>query len=583
MGDLVQTLPLLQRLETGTREREITVVCLREFRVILEGQPWHDRLIAVELAEVRKLCDNTPRQDSQRWLPFKDCPELAESYDHVVNLTHDEASAVLCEKIAASQKSGRIHTLPNEIRLRGDWAKYLFAAVRNRRQNLFNLVDIYLGMGRCLGLPNLRMAHEPGRDGFHSVPDFFAPSTKTDSRDAVERIPTQFMGSSQELTGRVGPRAAWLDFKVEAAAETEARTLLRQHGSAGKGLLVGLQMGASDLRRAWPIENFASLSRLLGVNPGLEIVLFGNPKEAELGKEFLRLANGPVVNLIGRTEVRQLPPLLKACDLLISNDTGPIHIAAAVGTRVLGLYFSTAYFAETAPYGEGHVVLQAEREPTQTKSPEFAAASANLLPVETVAAAALKMMGVASDWPSPRPGLGLYEARLLSNGTLIYAPAGETAAQQEYLAALTNRLMWEQAFELETDTAFVTELFSRSQALQGFQDQLADYRQALQRMRCSFSNGVALARQMMEAAASGTSGADPAAALHDRLAQTVKEISGLGERFGLLADFFHYEIMDLDFLPRPALAQELARKFKKLEQLSQNFLETLDRITGLAS
>jgi hypothetical protein len=66
------------------------------------------------------------------------------------------------------------------------------------------------------------------------------------------------------------------------------------------------------------------------------------------------------------------------------------------------------------------------------------------------------------------------------------------------------------------------------------------------------------------------------------MAGTVREISGLGEGFALLADFFHYEIMDLDFLPRSELAQELEHKFRKLENLSRIFLETLDEIEALA-
>jgi len=50
--------------------------------------------------------------------------------------------------------------------------------------------------------------------------------------------------------------------------------------------------------------------------------------------------------------------LLAHCELLVSGDTGAVHLSAAVGTTVIGLYGATAYFAETAPYGEGHLILQ---------------------------------------------------------------------------------------------------------------------------------------------------------------------------------------------------------------------------------
>jgi len=53
-------------------------------------------------------------------------------------------------------------------------------------------------MGSVLGLITMHPPREPGRDGFHSVPDFLDPSSETNSRDAVERVPTGFMGSDSE-------------------------------------------------------------------------------------------------------------------------------------------------------------------------------------------------------------------------------------------------------------------------------------------------------------------------------------------------------------------------------------------------
>lgn len=526
MGDLIQSLPLLQRLKESSTETEITLVCLREFRAILDGQHVYDRLVALELADVHKLCDAAGREMFWQLSPFKDIPELRETYDRIINLTHDEGSAVLSEKINGREKSGRIHTFPNEIRLLGDWAKYFFAAVKNRRLNLFNLVDIYQGIGGVV--------HRPSK----------------------------------------------LRLEVDGAAQSEAFALLRQHGYAAKGQLVGLQMGASDLRRAWPAEKFAALAHQLCRESGVEIVLFGSPSDAALSREFLRLADCPAINLIGETSVQQLPALLKRCDLLVSNDTGPLHVAAAVGARVVGLYFATAHFAETAPYGEGHVVLQVEGESSSSKPGEFSAASRNadFLPVDAALAVARQLLGRGHDWPLQHSGLAIYQSRFLANGTLSYVPMGKAS---DYAASGVSRLMWEKALGISTDPFFAKELLRHVGAGQDLEGHLADLRPALLHLRRKFSEGSALAGRLAVATSSHIQPGEPSAALHDQITQTVKEISGLGQRFGLLADFFHYEMMDLDLLPKPALGDELGRKFGKLERLSKTFLETLDWIETL--
>ncbi len=67
-----------------------------------------------------------------------------------------------------------------------------------------------------------------------------------------------------------------------------------------------------------------------------------------------------MVNLQGRTGLRELGARLKATHLLISGDTGTLHLGAALGARTLGLFLGPASCFETGPYGEGHYVLQAE-------------------------------------------------------------------------------------------------------------------------------------------------------------------------------------------------------------------------------
>lgn len=147
---------------------------------------------------------------------------------------------------------------------------------------------------------------------------------------------------------------------VPEEAKEWAQAILRESGIGDGDLLIGLQLGASRDNRRWPIPSFAELADRLAEAFGARILLIGSAAEVSLGREFEELTKTRPLNLIGKTDLREVAALLKRCCLLISNDTGPLHIATAVGTRVVGIFLSTAHFRETGPYGEGHYVIEAD-------------------------------------------------------------------------------------------------------------------------------------------------------------------------------------------------------------------------------
>ncbi|SPJ15118.1 hypothetical protein SBDP2_2160005 [Syntrophobacter sp. SbD2] len=104
------------------------------------------------------------------------------------------------------------------------------------------------------------------------------------------------------------------------------------------------------IHRAWPPERFADLANRLLRHREIEIVLLGVEGEQELAREMQSHLEFPLIDLVGKTGISELLGVLKQCSLLVSNDTGTIHMAAAAGVGTVGLFFSTAYFAETAPY-----------------------------------------------------------------------------------------------------------------------------------------------------------------------------------------------------------------------------------------
>ena len=86
-------------------------------------------------------------------------------------------------------------------------------------------------------------------------------------------------------------------------------------------------------------------------------MLFGVEKDAPLGDEILRDFTGPHRNLIGKTTLAQLIEELRACDLLLTNDTGTMHLAAFLGIPTVALFASTEP-ALTGPLGDNHRVIR---------------------------------------------------------------------------------------------------------------------------------------------------------------------------------------------------------------------------------
>lgn len=107
----------------------------------------------------------------------------------------------------------------------------------------------------------------------------------------------------------------------------------------------------------WPAARFIDVARALQAQRGATIHLLGSPADRAVCDTIAAGAPGRLVNACGRTSLPELGGLLRAMDLLISVDSGPMHMAAAVGTPVLAV-FGPTHPARTAPWGTGHRVIQ---------------------------------------------------------------------------------------------------------------------------------------------------------------------------------------------------------------------------------
>jgi len=109
--------------------------------------------------------------------------------------------------------------------------------------------------------------------------------------------------------------------------------------------------------KRWPAERFAQLADGLIARERMRIIIVGSAAEASQIEEMSRQMSQPAINLAGQTDLLQLAALLRRANLLVSNDSGPIHLAAAVGTPVVAIFGPTDP-SRVGPYGDGHVVLR---------------------------------------------------------------------------------------------------------------------------------------------------------------------------------------------------------------------------------
>jgi len=105
-------------------------------------------------------------------------------------------------------------------------------------------------------------------------------------------------------------------------------------------LLVLLHPTARYVFKAWPLECFAAVADWLS-GQGIHVVLIGSESEALVGQQIVNLTKLKPTNLMGKTALSQLTALMRRSHLFIGNDGGPMHMAAAVGCPVLGLFGPT--------------------------------------------------------------------------------------------------------------------------------------------------------------------------------------------------------------------------------------------------
>lgn len=301
LGDLIQTTPLLEDFRRVHPDCEIHLLMLEENRAAIADFKGVDHCHFLPQKRVGKLNKQIDQQRDQEHLPaLTIINELGlPPFDRLINLTHGALGCWLADRLSAINKEGGLLTAEGNWFWQGAWHAYLLAMPDFRQHNRFNLVDLYRGAG-------------PG--------------------GAVDSCRRPYVHQAEILPFTVPERR-----------------------------LIALNPGASRDHRRWPADAFAKLAEHLAAQ-AFTPLLVGAPSDVATCIEVASHLDTVITNVCGKTSVPEMAALLARCELLISNDTGAIHIANAVGTRCVGLYGASAWFSETAPWGNGHLIIQSPLE-----------------------------------------------------------------------------------------------------------------------------------------------------------------------------------------------------------------------------
>ncbi len=390
LGDCLQSTPLLASWRRRFPNDQIVVLVRPEYAAIFDRNPDVAETITYN-PPIAALSDETvdPIQrmiELQAWLG-----ELkSRRFRSVINLTHDHFSCWMATALGSKEIRGLYFDRSGRMRTRDPWGLYTFSLLKFRRANLFNIVDSY----------------------------------------------THLSGSASTVNSLVFP----LDQESIRLAD-EWLSVCEPDCS-----IIGFQPGANLAERRWPAENFISIGRRLS-SEGIRVLVFGTAAEESLCSEIAQNISG-AINFAGRTTIPQLAALLARCPVLVTNDTGTMHLGTAVGTRILALFESSAYFRETGPYGNGHWIIQSPQllEYGQKTADELASIR-RISPEEVLWAVYQLLDEIRNNSPgtfgeSPRELHALHFRSNWVSGHLDFHPARPALLDGDILCSYLQRPVW---------------------------------------------------------------------------------------------------------------------------------------------
>jgi len=296
LGDIIQSIGLLRGLKKKYPNCKIDFLAMSSFAGILSNIDGIDEIISLD---DKSLVDNI---HSDFWGGYEELQTKidylnSKNYDLLVNPIMSLQSSYLSTLIDAKEKRGMIITADGEQSVKSDWSSFLLSNQHNLGDHSFNLVNIFAGIA----------------------------------------------GTSFDIA----------DYHIKTDKKIDV--------NLGDGKYrIGFHVGASQSNKTWPIEYFKEVISVLVKNTEYELFLFGGYKETDVKDYFNDIKQDNFHNWIGKFKLDELISAISLMDLFVTNDTGPMHIAACVKVPIINLSLGPVSMWETGAYSEKVIALQAD-------------------------------------------------------------------------------------------------------------------------------------------------------------------------------------------------------------------------------
>lgn len=176
-----------------------------------------------------------------------------------------------------------------------------------------------------------------------------------------EAFPHQVVAAIEAINeGCNGTAGAEVVFCIDSPEEDTRRVdqMWEQHSLHHKNPIIGVFPGGRFEHKRWPLDKFRSLCRALIENFEADIVVVGGLEEESLGAALREACGGNLHNFAGQTNLLQTIEILRRCNLYVGNDSGPAHLAAAVGTPCITIFSSVVFPGIWEPWGERNTAIR---------------------------------------------------------------------------------------------------------------------------------------------------------------------------------------------------------------------------------
>lgn len=531
-GDIIQTIPMIEGLNRQDPGCRIYMMVNSSFMDVCKIIPGLYKTVSLDFRLIHNHIFSNSSSIEKGYTFFKQVFDdlRAICFDKVINITPHDIGVI------STFLSGDEKAFWSNI---NDWSKYYFNITKNWDTLTLNVVDLFK-----------RIAGVSRQECFRTI-------------------------------------------DLDDESISYADNLLRNHGLANSCSLIGMQPGASTDDKKWPLDCFMELSAKIIKGLNAKIILFGGKDDICDAAEIEDKFKLNVINMVGRTEMSQLCALMSRTDILITNDTGPMHIAAFTGTKVISLNMGKEICETTGPYGKGNISLQPKIDCYPCSKPLLCSKKScrRLIKPEAL----YKLINYLCDdinnnlTDISNEDFDIYISRFDRYGTIDFLPLFKVRLNLSTLYRKILRIVWDLSLseefndlDLSTAAAELEHVFEKYFYTGNFDEIVTDTAKkklVLQKIAVLSSNGLNIARQIYNYSRDVNNNIIDIGSLSEQLEVINENIFKAGEGLSelkIIVSMFNFEIDSLKGENISDLAEETTLIYSHLKSRLNLSIKIID-------